>query len=109
MNRWNIPDWLEQEATARDRCSVYCGVSFDESPASRRVAPSWEHIVNDARIVTRENIVRCCVGCNASKGTKALSDWLNSPYCKERRITPESVAEVVRAALCLAHGPTGGA
>jgi hypothetical protein len=109
LNRWNIPDWLEQETKARDRCCVYCGASFEAIATSRRAAASWEHIVNDARIVTRENIVRCCVGCNASKGTKTLEQWLNSAYCRERHITPESVAAVVRAALALSRGATGGA
>ena len=72
MNRWNIPNWLEREVIARDRSCVYCGVEFTEQSASRRYRPSWEHIINDARIITRENIARCCIGCNASKGTKNL-------------------------------------
>ncbi len=101
MNRWNIPRWLEQEAVERDRRCVYCGVSFEDAGPSRRDAPSWEHIVNDATIITRENIVRCCVGCNASKGTKSLAAWLGTPYCKERGITEHSVAPIVRLALGL--------
>ena len=109
MNRWNIPDWLELEAIARDRKCVYCGVSFATAHTSRRDQPSWEHIINDASIVTRQNIVRCCVGCNASKGTKTLVAWLNSSYCKERSITQETVAPIVRAALGLAQGAPGGA
>lgn len=104
MNRWNIPDWVEQEVVARDRRCVYCGVRFHRAQTSRRDTPSWEHIINDASIVTRENIVRCCVGCNASKGTKTLVAWLTSSYCKERGITQETVAPIVRAALGLAQG-----
>lgn len=101
MNRWNIPRWLEQEALERDRRCVYCGVTFEGDRPSRRDAPSWEHIVNDATIITRENIVRCCVGCNASKGTKSLAAWLGTQYCKERGITELSVAPIVRLALGL--------
>ena len=56
MNRWNIPDWLEREVTERDRSCVYCGVAFTGREASRVHQPSWEHITNDARIITRENI-----------------------------------------------------
>jgi hypothetical protein len=67
--------------------------------ASRRDSPSWEHLINDACIITRENIARCCVGCNASKGTKNLVEWLESKYCRTRGITRESVALVVRFAL----------
>ncbi len=103
MNRWNIPLWLEREVVERDRCCVYCGVSFEGECASRRDVPSWEHIVNDATIITRENIVRCCVGCNASKGTKALSAWLASSYCRQRGITSLTVAPIVLVALGLSQ------
>jgi hypothetical protein len=67
MNRWDIPDWLEREVVKRDHCCIYCGVEFTARSPSRRDRPSWEHIINDARTITRENIARCCVGCNASK------------------------------------------
>jgi 5-methylcytosine-specific restriction endonuclease McrA len=99
VNRWNIPGWLEREVIERDRCCVYCGVEFTEPVANRREMPSWEHIVNDAQIITRENIARCCIGCNASKGTKTLVAWLASTYCRTRGITDKSVAPVVRFAI----------
>lgn len=98
MNRWNIPAWLEREVLERDHSCVYCGTLFVTADA-RRDRPSWEHIVNDARIVTRENIALCCIACNASKGTKALTAWLQSRYCLARGITEHSVAPVVQAAL----------
>ena len=50
-------------------------------------------------MINRENIVRCCFSCNSSKGTKKLSDWLESDYCKKRGITKDTVDEVVRMAL----------
>lgn len=103
MNRWNIPAWLEREVVERDRSCVYCGTSFAQVPAERRNRPSWEHIVNDARIITRENIALCCIGCNASKGTKALAIWLQSRYCVVRGVTRSSVAPVVQAALISAQ------
>lgn len=99
MNRWNIPSWLEREVLARDTECVYCGVAFVASNETRRFKPSWEHIVNDARIVTRDNIVRCCLSCNASKGAKDLTDWLQSKYCEENDIRAETVAQIVRNAL----------
>lgn len=99
MNRWNIPDWLEQEVIARDRECVYCRVSFDAESPERRQRPSWEHIINDATIINRENIARCCMGCNASKGNKKLDAWLQTGYCRSRGITIESVSEVVKAVL----------
>jgi hypothetical protein len=108
MNRWKIPVGLEREVLERDQSCIYCGTSF-ASASSRRNRPSWEHIVNDASIVTRENIALCCIGCNASKGTKPLTVWLQSRYCSARGITPQSVAPIVRVALATlatknAHG-----
>jgi hypothetical protein len=70
MNNWKIPAWLEREVIERDRSCVYCGVSFAQVSNLWRERPSWEHIVNDATIVTRDNIALCCIGCNASKGAK---------------------------------------
>jgi hypothetical protein len=61
--------------------------------------PSWEHIVNHARIITRENISLCCRSCNSSKGVKRLEAWLESGYCRTRGISRETVAEVVKKAL----------
>jgi hypothetical protein len=97
-NRWNIPAWLELEVRDRDRACVYCGTLFATANA-RRDRPSWEHIVNDASIVTRENIALCCIGCNASKGTKVLSVWLQSKYCMVRGISTRSVAPIAQAAV----------
>lgn len=99
MNRWNIPDWLEAEIRDRDRICVYCRVEFTWSKESRRAIATWEHIINDARIITRENIARCCFSCNCSKGAKKLSDWLESAYCQKRGISKQTVAEVVKQVL----------
>ena len=65
----------------------------------RKTLATWEHIINDESIVTRENIARCCVACNSSKGTKNLADWLQTNYCKRRGINKNTVAEVVKEAL----------
>lgn len=102
MNRWGIADWIEKEVTSRDKFCVYCGIQMIErmSPRGhRKTVATWEHIINDSNIVTRENCARCCVACNSSKGTKKLTDWLQSSYCKERGINKDTVAGVVRAAL----------
>jgi hypothetical protein len=99
MNKWNIPDWLEREVKDRDRHCVYCRVELGSSKETRKSMATWEHIVNDARIVNRENIARCCSACNSSKGTKMLSNWLDSDYCRMRGITRDTVAEVVKRAL----------
>ena len=102
MNRWSIPAWLEKEIRERDKYCVYCGVKmFEKIPAgeSRKAAATWEHIINDAKIITRENIARCCAACNASKGTKELSEWMQSDYCARHGINKNTVAAVVKKAL----------
>ena len=102
MNKWGIPAWLEREVRYRDKKCVYCGILMIESTAadgSRKAVATWEHIINDARIVTRENIARCCASCNSSKGTKKLSLWIESSYCKRRGIGKGTVADVVKQAL----------
>jgi 5-methylcytosine-specific restriction endonuclease McrA len=98
MNRWNIPVGLEKEIVERDRQCVYCGNPFGSGTGKGSFA-SWEHIINDAKIVTRENIALCCRSCNSSKGAKLLATWLESDYCKRREISRESVADVVKCAL----------
>ena len=108
MNNWKIPDWLEREVIERDRNCVYCRIECGSLRETRKSIATWEHIVNDARIINRENVARCCSSCNSSKGTKKLSDWLESKYCKKRGITEDTVAEVVRRALALQPTITNG-
>ena len=106
MNSWNLPDSLEDEVRARDKKCIYCSVKLlQKVPRGkpRKAVATWEHIINDARIVTRENIALCCCACNASKGQKALVDWLQSAYCVQRGIGEDTVAQIVRDALAVAR------
>ncbi len=98
-NNWNIPKDLESEIRDRDTECVYCRNKFLSHKDSVKASMSWEHIINDASIITRENICLCCRGCNASKGQKKLSDWLRSEYCHERGISRETVAPIIKAAI----------
>ena len=97
MNNWGIPDWLEKEVRERDKTCVYCGILMIEKMpphGTRRNVATWEHIINDASIVSRENIARCCNSCNASKGAKELSEWIQSAYCKRRGISKDTIADM---------------
>ena len=96
---WNIPKWLEDEVRERDKKCVYCGIPFTSIKVSKKTTASWEHIINDAKIITRENIALCCCGCNASKGQKQLSVWLQSKYCQERNINEGTVAPIIQMAI----------
>ncbi len=102
MNSWGIPKLLEEEIRSRDKVCVYCGVRLVEADSpggSRKAKATWEHIINDARIVTRDNIARCCAPCNSSKGTKTLAEWIGSSYCQKGGINKNTVAPVVKKAL----------
>lgn len=103
-NKWRIPKETENFVIKRDLACVYCGVDFSIKHESRKTKPTWEHIVNDIRITTIENISLCCTSCNASKGAKLLEDWLNSSYCNSKEITKKTVAKVIQNAI--ANPPT---
>jgi len=96
-NKWGIPADVETFVLKRDKVCVYCGAEFDATV--RKLKPSWEHIVNDIRINSSNNIALCCMSCNASKGAKELEVWLTSIYCDKKGITSDTVADVVKAAL----------
>jgi hypothetical protein len=96
MNKWNIPDWLEQIVKNRDKHCIYCHIKFGKLKKSQA---TWEHIINDARIITPENIAKCCFSCNASKGSKKLSVWLESDYCKKRGINRDTIADIAKNVL----------
>jgi hypothetical protein len=97
VNRWKIPKALEAEVRTRDQACIYCGGIF-EAASKRGERMSWEHIINDADLVNRENIALCCISCNASKGTKELSAWLESMYCRNRGIHLGTIAPIAQAA-----------
>lgn len=98
-NSWNIPINLENEIRQRDKKCIYCGNSFTSVQVSKKSSATWEHIINDAKIITRENIALCCCSCNSSKGSKKLSVWLESKYCIEKRINYNTVSLIVKKAI----------
>ncbi len=95
-NRWGIPKDVEELVKQRDLSCVYCGISFINLIPTHKTRPTWEHIINDIRINGIDNIALCCGSCNASKGTKLLTDWLNSKYCLTKGICKDTVAIVVQ-------------
>ena len=92
MNSWNIPIELERQIRNRDKKCVYCGKDFKDDE-------TIEHIDNNIQNISVENLAICCRGCNASKGQKNISEWLESDYCKSKSITLDSVADVIKNAL----------
>ena len=98
-NRWKIPRELALAVIARDIRCIYCNREFGQPQGPRAACASWEHIVNDETLINTANVALCCVGCNASKGTKPLKTWISSSYCKERGISSHSLAKVAADAL----------
>ena len=98
-NQWRTPRDLALHIASRDLACIYCGNQFSPiGPIGRRRA-SWKHIINDLALITEENIAVCCMGCNASKGTKDLHVWLQSVYCAANYINDATLAPVARSAL----------
>ncbi len=97
-NSWNIPDWLGKKVKIRDKFCVYCHVKlkgYHRTKGTLGDKATFEHIDNDGP-PSEENIVMCCASCNASKGTKKILDWLESPYCKKKNITKETIAGIIK-------------
>ena len=89
-NKWNIPDWLEEEVKRRDKRCVYCRVEFTPASVSKKTSASWEHITNDGGSTSRENIALCCCGCNSSKGRKNSRTGWNRITASARGLQPEA-------------------
>ena len=92
---------LEREVRLRDTECVYCRVPMSRPAATgpRASAATWGAHHQRRRGHYRENIALCCSSCNSSKGTRQLSAWLDSSYCKRRGMTKDTVADVVKHAL----------
>ncbi|UTC67828.1 MULTISPECIES: HNH endonuclease [unclassified Treponema] len=92
MNNYNIPADLEEKIRNRDNKCVYCSKSFDTDE-------TIEHIDNDVKNISENNIAICCRACNSSKGNRLLHEWLNTNYCKKRNINIETVSDVIKNIL----------
>lgn len=100
-NNYGIPERLENKVRIRDKNCVYCRIGMQPYPHAKGTPAdkaTFEHIDNDGP-PTEENIALCCAACNASKGTKLLSDWLLSPYCLQKNINDSTVAEIIKKSL----------
>lgn len=95
-NKWGIPKDIEEAVLVRDTRCVYCGCDFGSERSKKQ---SWEHIINDIRLTSLDNIALCCVGCNASKGSKELAAWFHSDNARKRGVTADTIAEIVKSAL----------
>lgn len=81
-----------------DRC-IYCNRQFGEPHEPKAACLPWAHIANAWAMVNLANIALCCVGCNASKGTKPLRLGLSAKYCIDRGISKQSMSAAAISSL----------
>lgn len=46
-----------------------------------------------------DQLVLCCGACNSSRGSKLLTLWFSSSYCREKGVSAATVAEEVKQYL----------
>jgi hypothetical protein len=98
--KYKIPDRVVKHVARRDKSCVYCKLRFRIGARSRSNLASWEHMDDYSVDFPKVwNIALCCGRCNTNRGPKALADWFDSEYCKEKNISRHTVAPVIRKYL----------
>jgi hypothetical protein len=93
-NRYRLPEDKVDAVRERDTRCVYCHKEMHKPSASVARA-SWatiEHFNHLPPWNNPDTIGICCFSCNASRGNKLILDWFRTAYCKERDISPSTVA-----------------
>ena len=101
-NKFNIPADVEERIRARDTLCVYCRKVMAQPPHLGALRDDWatiEHLDDRGSLNAEENLAICCWGCNVSKGPQPLPIWFQMPYCTQRGINEETVAEPVKEFL----------
>jgi hypothetical protein len=104
-NKWGIPEAEERGLRAAFPACAYCRKKMTAAgPKMTADHATIEHLnlegpfyVDDG--LKLEDVVIACNSCNASRGTLRLRDWFRTPYCRERNINPDTVAEAVKKYL----------
>ena len=103
--KFGIPEDELARIRARDSRCVYCRKEMTSVYAGNHADyGTIEHLNFDGPFVWEDglqaqDIVICCGRCNSSRGAKKLSHWFSSPYCTERNINAETVADPVKEYL----------
>jgi hypothetical protein len=94
---YGIPLENMEEIRERDKTCVYCHKIMINHNDDRQRG-DWstiEHLNSSPPWNNPNTVVICCWSCNSSKRDKNLLDWFKTPYCIERNINEETVAEPV--------------
>ena len=106
-NKFGIPNKNEEEIRKRDKVCVYCRKEMKVYPNTKGTPgdkATIEHLSPDppfywADGMKKSSIVICCGSCNSSRNDKSLLDWFKTPYCLDRNINKDTVAEPVKEYL----------
>lgn len=96
-NTYSISKQDERQIRARDKNCVYCRILMKQSRHAMGASKATiEHFNNDGPLKKKYNVAICCRRRNSSKGTKRLSVWFKTPYCREKKINGETVSKPVK-------------
>lgn len=103
-NNFGIPSEIEAAIRERDTHCVYCSCEMRAHIGVRGTPPdkaTIEHLDHRPPFhwkdgLKADGIAICCGRCNSSRGVKTHADWFQLPYCSERNINADTVADVVK-------------
>jgi 5-methylcytosine-specific restriction endonuclease McrA len=96
-NTYGISKQDEREIRARDKTCVYCRILMKQYPhAMGASGATIEHFNNAGPFRKKHNVAICCRRCNSSKGTRSLTAWFNTPYCRKKEINRATVLKPVK-------------
>lgn len=107
-NRYGLDEVELARIRVRDKTCVYCGKTMlpTGSSGSRGDWATIEHLNHLPPWDNHRTVAICCWSCNASRGDRTHEEWFQSPYCRDRGITGQNVAEPVRDYLRGIQEPT---
>ena len=93
-NPYGLPEEEVERVRKRDRKCVYCHKKMAK-PSKQAWRGDWatiEHLNHLPPWDNPKTIAICCSRCNSSRGKKTLLAWFESSFCRERDISPSTVA-----------------
>ena len=95
---YGLDDTALNAVRLRDRTCVYCHKQMrpSGSPGPRTDWATIEHLNHLPPWDKHETVAICCMSCNTSRRDKTHAEWFQSPYCQERGISFDTVAQPVR-------------
>ena len=98
MNKYGLPENQLEEIRARDTKCIYCHKTMNQ-PSSGGFRGDWatiEHLNHLPPWNNPDTVAICCGSCNSSRGIMPICKWFEIPYCINKDINIETVANPVR-------------